>query len=52
MALINGDGYWTRASDYSIYLDPKGKFHIIPSDMNEAFHPAVGPAWAAPAGRG
>lgn len=43
VALINGDGYWTRASDYSIYLDDKGKFHIIPHDMNEAFRPAGGP---------
>jgi hypothetical protein len=42
-ALINSDGYWTRASDYSIYLDKAGKFHIIPHDMNEALHPAMGP---------
>jgi hypothetical protein len=43
VALINGDGYWTRASDYTLFLDEKGKFHIIPGDMNEAFHPAFGP---------
>jgi len=43
VALINSDGYWTRASDYSIFLDNKGKFHIVPHDMNEAFHPAMGP---------
>jgi CotH kinase protein len=36
MALVNSDGYWTRASDYSIYQDPKGQFHVIPHDMNEA----------------
>jgi len=42
--LINSDGYWTRASDYSIYRDPKGKFHLIPGDMNEAFRaPEGGP---------
>lgn len=35
--LVNGDGYWTRASDYSIYLDPKGMFHIFPHDANETF---------------
>ena len=35
-ALVNTDGYWTRASDYSIYQDPKGQFHVIPHDMNEA----------------
>ena len=43
VALINGDGYWTRASDYTIYRDPKGVFHIVPHDMNEAFGPAMGP---------
>ena len=37
VAFINSDGYWTRASDYSIYLDKAGKFHIIPHDMNESF---------------
>jgi hypothetical protein len=36
-ALINNDGYWTRASDYSLYLDPNGKFHLIPHDINETF---------------
>ena len=35
-ALVNTDGYWTRASDYSIYQDVKGQFHVIPHDMNEA----------------
>jgi len=33
----NSDGYWVRASDYSIYRDPNGVFHILPHDMNEAF---------------
>lgn len=42
-ALINSDGYWIRASDYSLYLDEQGKFHIIPHDMNEVFQPAMGP---------
>ena len=37
VALINSDGYWTRASDYSIYQSEAGKFHILPHDMNEAF---------------
>jgi hypothetical protein len=41
VVLVNGDGYWTRASDYSIYLDAKGMFHILPHDMNEAFQPAM-----------
>ena len=44
VALVNGDGYWTRASDYSIYLDPLGMFHIIPYDINEAFNVPHRPA--------
>jgi hypothetical protein len=36
-ALANQDGYWVRASDYNIYLDPAGKFHILPHDTNETF---------------
>jgi len=35
--LVNDDGYWVRASDYSIYLDPKGRFHLFPHDANETF---------------
>jgi len=40
--LVNNDGYWTRASDYSIYLDPKGVFHIFPHDANETLGPSGG----------
>jgi hypothetical protein len=36
VALVNTDGYWVRGSDYSIYQDVKGRFHVIPHDMNEA----------------
>jgi hypothetical protein len=36
VALVNGDGYWARASDYSIYQDETGRFHMIPHDINEA----------------
>ena len=36
VVLVNSDGYWTRASDYSIYLDERGVFHVIPHDVNEA----------------
>jgi spore coat protein CotH len=42
VALVNGDGYWTRASDYSIYQDVKGVFHILPHDANETFGPGGG----------
>ena len=48
--LANGDGFWTRASDYSIYLDPKGRFHVLPYDANETFSLGGGPG--GPAGRG
>jgi hypothetical protein len=34
-ALINNDGYWTRASDYGIFEEPNGRFHLIPWDANE-----------------
>ena len=36
MAMANSDGYWTRASDYNLYRDAAGRFHIIPHDVNEA----------------
>ncbi|MBI4265098.1 MAG: CotH kinase family protein [Acidobacteria bacterium] len=36
VALVNSDGYWTRASDYNIYQDSSGRFHIIPHDFNES----------------
>jgi spore coat protein CotH len=34
-ALVNTDGYWTRASDYSLYLDPEGRFHVIPPPASD-----------------
>ena len=42
IALVNGDGYWTRASDYSIYQDSKRVFHLFPHDANETFGPGGG----------
>jgi hypothetical protein len=36
-ALVNNDGYWTRGSDYNLYLDPANRFHLIPYDANETF---------------
>lgn len=41
-ALINSDGYWVRASDYCIFLDAGGRFHIIPHDANETMQPGMG----------
>jgi spore coat protein CotH len=55
MALVNSDGYWTRASDYNLYQDPDGRFHVIPHDMNEALGagaPGGGGGRAAAAGGG
>ena len=36
VVLANSDGFWARASDYELYLDESGRFHIIPHDLNEA----------------
>ncbi len=62
---VNNDGYWTRASDYNLYLDRDGRFHVVPHDSNETFPAQAGrgggpggprrggqpPADAPPAGR-
>lgn len=43
-ALVNNDGYWVRTSDYAMYQDTKGVFHILPRDSNECFvRPESGP---------
>ena len=52
IALLNSDGYWIRASDYSIYRDVAGKFHLVPGDMNEAFRAAGGPGMRPGGGGG
>jgi len=41
-ALINNDGYWTRASDYSFYENEKGRFSMIPHDYNETVNETEG----------
>lgn len=52
-ALINNDGYWIRTSDYSLYRDKKGRFHVIPHDANETFTRPGGPGFGGPGfGRG
>lgn len=43
VALVNGDGYWVRSSDYSIYQDTNGRFHVLPQDANETFSTGGGP---------
>ena len=42
VALVNTDGFWTRASDYSLYQDEKGILQIVPHDVNEAMGPEEG----------
>ncbi len=39
---IDGDGYIGRGADYNVYLDPKGRFHLISHDNNETFGYAGG----------
>ena len=39
---IDNDGYFSRGSDYSIYQDPHGRFHLLPYDSNETFRFAGG----------
>ena len=52
-SLVNSDGYWTRASDYTLFADAKGVFHLIPHDMNEAFSSGHGgPGGRRGGGRG
>ncbi len=48
VALVNGDGYWTRASDFSLFRDPKGRFHITTHDANETFGGSRGLGPGAP----
>lgn len=54
LVIMNEDGYWIRDSDYSIYRDGKGKFHLIPHDLNETFEPmgGGGPGGGGRGGRG
>jgi hypothetical protein len=41
-ALMNSDGYWTRASDYNAYLDASGRFHFLTHDANEVMREEEG----------
>ena len=51
VALVNADGYWVRASDYNLYRDVEGRFHLIPHDANETFHTeATGPGFGGRTG--
>jgi spore coat protein CotH len=35
--MSSGDGFYTRAADYSLYLDERGRFHFVFHDANEMF---------------
>jgi hypothetical protein len=48
--IASGDGFYARASDYDLYQDTRGRFHVIPYDANEAFRAGGGPG--GPGGRG
>jgi spore coat protein CotH len=52
VALVNSDGYWARASDYSLYQDEKGKFHVVPHDQNEGLADEGGGRGGPPPGLG
>jgi hypothetical protein len=52
VALVNTDGYWTRASDYNLYRDAAGRFHIIPHDVNEGLGGGGGGGGGFGGGRG
>jgi hypothetical protein len=43
--LINDDGYWIRASDFNLYQDKHGRFHVLPHDANETFRRPGGPGF-------
>lgn len=39
---VDGDGYLSRGSDFSLYQDAAGRFHLVPYDSNETFRWAGG----------
>jgi hypothetical protein len=36
-AMANGDGFYARVADYSLYRHPDGRFHFVFHDANEMF---------------
>lgn len=51
-AVGDDDGYHSRASDYCLWRDPKGRFHPIPRDNNEILLGARGRPGGGPGGPG
>jgi hypothetical protein len=41
--LASGDGFYSRGSDYDLFEDRNGRFHLIPYDVNECFSGDGGP---------
>ena len=41
--VFQDEGYFTRGSDYNLYLDPKGRFHLLQHDGNEVMNIPGGP---------
>lgn len=48
--LINSDGYWIRSSDYNLFQDETGRFHLTPHDTNETWGPAQRPRFGGSGG--
>jgi spore coat protein CotH len=40
---MDSDGYYSRGSDYELYLDPDGVMHVLSRDNNETFGFGGGP---------
>lgn len=49
-ALLDGDGYYGRGSDYALYLDPDGRFHPLARDGNEVLGTTGGGGFGMPPG--
>ncbi len=49
-AMASGDGFYQRVADYSLYLDPRGRFHFVFHDANEMF--STGGGRGGPGGGG
>ena len=41
--VFQDEGYFTRGSDYNLYLDPEGRFHLLQHDGNEVMNIPGGP---------
>ncbi len=50
-ALVDGDGYLTRASDYVLMMDAVGVFHVVTHDNNEILGAGGGGRGGPPGGR-